>query len=92
MADDELTKAQRRFRLFLDYGCDCNHFPGDELEMVLDDYNRRTEDNARLSELLRESARRTIFWRDILRSIAPGAVLSVLADQRWKRRHAKGKT
>jgi hypothetical protein len=47
-----LAEARRRFRLFLDYGCDCNHFPEDEMELVLAEYDRLRAENAELRELL----------------------------------------
>jgi hypothetical protein len=37
---DELAEAERRFRSFLDKGCDCNHFPGDEMGRVMAEFDR----------------------------------------------------
>ena len=47
--------------------------------------------NAQLSEMLRESARRTNFWRTVLRGIAPTTVRLVSGDNRHKRWKAKSR-
>lgn len=41
--------------------------------------------NAQLSDLLRESARRTNFWRGVTTAIAPVTVRLVSGDNRHKR-------
>lgn len=43
------------------------------------------------SEMVRTSARRTVFWRDILRAVAPDTVKILLRSERATRRRLKNR-
>lgn len=53
--------------------------------------SRLERENAELRLMLRTSARRTVFWRDILRAVAPDTVKILLRSERATRRRLKNR-